>query len=223
MIRAEYIDHMGDDLRVANAARVSFAKHHDVLVSGDKRLIHFLAQHDPIHWTPYAHCWITLRVAAPIFVRTHCFKHKIGYVESEESRRYITEMPEMFIPAEWRSAAPDKKQGSGPPIKSEAHVIAESIYRLAMDTARGDYARLLELGVCPEQARMVLPQSMMTEWYWTGSLYAYARFYQHRHAPDVQGETTELAEKVARIIAPLYPVAWPALMNGLGVYSKSVD
>ena len=226
-MKATYIDHMGSDLTVVNAARVSFAKQSEWLTNPptyldtletavtqlsdkDAKLIAYLARHQ--HWTPFAHPQITLHIKAPIFVRTQCFKHKVGFTENEVSRRYVDSEPEFYTPSSWRKRAENKKQGSSDEI---AMPVCDS-YDGAVETALYAYQRMLGLGIAPEQARMVLPQSMMTEWYWTGSLAAYARFVRQRTHDGAQEETAELARQCAAIIEPLFPVAWAALAAHVG-------
>ncbi len=218
-MQVNYIDHMGDDISVVNAARVSFNKESDweeyelgvgsKLKDKDVKLIKYLAKHK--HEIPFAHTAITLRVTAPLFVRTQCFKHKVGFVENEISRRYVTDKPEYFVPEEWRAAAKDKKQGSEGLIDN--HEQAEFAYISSCLTAIETYNILLELGVSPEQARMVLPVSIYTTFIWTGSLLAYVRFYNLRSKPDAQKEVQVIAEQVGEIMEGLYPNSWEALTN----------
>lgn len=216
-MKATYITHSGDDLLVVNAARVSFDKKSDwkdctedegfVLREGDEGLLNFLARHG--HWTPFAHPHITLHIRAPISIRTQCFKHKIGFIENEISRRYVDSDPEFFIPV-WRKRAENKKQGSLDELPEDVdHCYA--VYDTAMRGCAAIYRLLLKLGVAPEQARFVLPQGTYTEWYWTGSLASYARFYHLRTDPTAQKEVCELAEQIGNIIQPLYPNSWRAL------------
>jgi len=209
-MHAEYVDHMGTDLTVVNAARVSFDKHSTELTDGDAKLINYLARHK--HWTPFGHPMITLRLKAPVFVRTQLFKHKVGFTENEVSRRYVDSEPEVFFPSVWRSR-PEQgmKQGSG--TKELDQFKATRLADSAFDNAMLMYYELLDMGVAPEQARMVLPQSMYTEWYWTGSLAAYARMCGLRLDPHAQAETREIAQMCADIIQPLFPVSWEALMK----------
>lgn len=213
-LSAAYITHSGSDLLVANAARVSFDKHHTELVVGghmgsDDRLIASLARDG--HWTPFAHPTITLHLTAPIFVRAQCFKHKVGFTENEVSRRYVDGPPEIACPSEWRARAPFKKQGSGPPLLEKDNRAASRIFGEFACRAIAAYSDLLDLGVAPEQARAVLPLATLTEWYWTGSLSAWARFYNLRTAPSAQAETAELARACAVHIASLFPISWKAL------------
>lgn len=225
-MEVHYVAHMGDDLMVVNAARVSFAKesdwertHYDpvtheedidlrVMRDGDVKLINYLASHG--HWTPFSHPQITLRIKAPVFVRTQLFKHKVGFTENEVSRRYVDEEPEFFMPIFRQRPDNGMKQGSKDefPVNYDQ---CEFILLYAYQKARQAYDALLKQGVAPEQARMVLPQAMYTEWYWTGSLAAYARVCKQRLDAHAQSETREIAKKINDIIEPLYPVSWKAL------------
>lgn len=211
MIQVELIDSMGDDLSVVNAARVSFAKDAgNYTDEQNERLIRFLARER--HEIPFAHTAITLRVKAPIFVARQAYKHKIGFVENEISRRYVDDDPEFYIPDVWRSRADNKKQGSGDAHPDSHQWSVE--YDWFIHHALGLYQHMIADGVAPEQARMILPQSMMTEWFWTGSLLAYARFYNLRSKPDAQKEIQIIADKVDKIMSVLYPVSWNALCKG---------
>lgn len=221
-MKAEYVDHMGSDLSVVNAARVSFDKQSDWVYEGwqdgrskglhgnDKKLISYLAKHN--HWTPFAHPQITLRMSAPVPIRTQCFKHKQGFVENEESRRYIKSTPELYIPDEFRMAAESVKQGSAGVHPRSG--LTRRMYERVGNVAINLYDWMIEQGVCPEQARFVLPQGCLVNWMWTGSLAAYARFYKQRTDPHAQKEVQMLAEKVGAIIEPLFPLSWKALTNG---------
>ncbi len=215
------IECMGSDLTVVNSARVSFHKeseweHPDshvpanILSEKDKKLIKYLAQHK--HWTPFAHPQIMLHIKAPISIRTQLFKHKVGFVENEISRRYVTEEPEIYIP-KWRSKPTNgAKQGSEDFITSEDTVAAaEAMYFGVASDALKTYNWLLEAGVAPEQARFVLPQGTYTEWYWTGSLAAYARVYKQRIDPHAQWEVREYATAMGSLIQPYFPVCWEEL------------
>ena len=215
MIRVEYVDSMGGDDSVVNAARVSFAKDADNYTGEqNNRLIQFLARER--HELPFAHTAVTLRVKAPIFVARQCYKSKIGFVENEVSRRYVTDDPEFYMPDEWRSAVKDKKQGSGGKHPKWNRGCGTGYVDYVVDhyeNCLSLYRHMVEDGVCAEQARMVLPQSMLTEWIWTGSLLAYARFYNLRSKLDTQKETQEVAAQVDKIMSGLYPVSWKALTN----------
>ena len=209
-MKAEYIDHMGSDLSVVNAARVSFDKHHEIFTDGDEKLINYLATHK--HELPFAHTAITLRMTAPIPIRTQCFKSKIGFVENEVSRRYVSTMPKYFTPKAWRLKADNKKQGSDDkPLDNQDDIAA--LYNAACKVVIQAYNLMLAEGVCPEQARFILPQGVMTSWIWTGSLLAFSRFYKLRVDDHAQKEVQDLAKMVENIIAPLYPHSWKALVK----------
>ena len=167
----------------------------------------------PEHWVPFGHPHITLRMQAPVPIRTQCFKHKVGFIESEESRRYINSKPEVFIPDYLRCKPEGSiKQGSG-----DKHAESDYWLRVYKDTTAQQvlvYEKMIAAGICTEQARMVLPQGCEVNWVWTGSLYAYANFYNQRSDSHAQKEIQDLADEVDKIIAPLYPVAWAALTKG---------
>ena len=208
----ELLDHMGDDLTVVNAARVSMAKHSAQLVDKDEKLILYLATHN--HWTPFSHVTFQFRIKMPIFIAREWFRHTVGITRNEVSRRYVTDEPEFFTPAEWRSKAEHVKQGSGEVIDSAGRVLEISTaYDKAIETCAEAYETLLNCGVCPEQARMVLPQSMMTEFIETGSLYAYARIWRLRTDPHAQKEIQQIAAQVGEEIEKLCPVSWAALTD----------
>lgn len=206
-----YIDHMGDDKRVVEAARISFSQ-----LEGreweekDGKLINYLAKHH--HWTPFAHPQITLRMKAPIPIRTQCFKHKQGFVENEESRRYISNTPKYYVPT-FRKSCDNKKQGSGEEFAEYLQLGLEITYRNNIRESIKNYEEMLSMGVCEEQARFLLPQGVMVNWYWTGSLAAYARFCKQRMDSHAQGEIQELAKMVSDVIEPLFPVAWKSLVG----------
>lgn len=215
-ITAEYIDHMGDDLRVVNAARVSFAKESALdpdtggLAERDARLVAYLAAHD--HFTPFTHPVITLLEMVPIFVARQRFRHSVGFTYNEVSRRYVSERPSFFAPSVWRSAPPDGiKQGStDAPVAWQPHVRYAAMCEQALDL----YDDMLDAGIAPEQARMVLPQSMMTSYYVTGSLAAFARAYKLRIDAHAQREIQDLARCWDLIIRPLFPTSWSMLVDG---------
>jgi thymidylate synthase (FAD) len=265
-MQAKYVDHMGTDLSVVNAARVSFSKESALvdgnLSKGDTSLIQFLARGctsgdwdqlkldllvaadpwqkedmlDPImnhlknmptHWTPFGHTAITLHMKAPLFVARQLGKHQVGLVWNEVSRRYVSDEPEFYTPEVWRKAAANVKQGSSDEavdLKSE-YVWCDdntpkygwddyTLYELYHEHLEREallYQKMLERGVCPEQARMVLAQSTYTEWYWTGNLYAFANVFIQRTDSHAQKETQEIAHQIGSIISPLFPVSWKAL------------
>jgi thymidylate synthase (FAD) len=216
-MKAEYVSHMGDDLFVANVARISFSNESKEFTlreqkqtGSDEGLIEYLAKHN--HWTPFGHPQITLKMKAPVPIRTQCFKSKVGFVENEESRRYISSTPELFVPEYFRSKPEgNKKQGSGGKHTSSAWWIVR-YEEMCYDAIRL-YEQMIDAGVAPEQARFVLPQGCMVNWIWTGSLAAYARFCKLRLDSHAQGEVTDLAEEISKIIQPLFPYSWKALMN----------
>jgi len=207
---AELVDSMGDDLTVVNAARVSFAKEVSTFTERDAKLIKYLAKHN--HWTPFAHVTATFRVAAPIFVARQLFKHKVGLTENEISRRYVSDEPMFYQPEEWRGAPTNAKQGSDGIVADQGycHAYHEDVVRVA--TAA--YHHMLKEGVAPEQARMVLPQSMMTEWIWTGSLAAFARVCKLRISKDAQAETAVIAKDISDQLSGVAPVSWEVLTDG---------
>lgn len=216
MIHAEYIDHLGSDLTVVNSARVSFNKESAFdtfgqLPPGDDRLIAYLAKHQ--HFTPFTHPQITLRETVPIFVARQRFKHVVGFTYNEVSRRYVDDTPAFFFPELWRNRPEGSmKQGSGDVHpQSSAWQVA---YVAQVNDAVELYEQMIADGIAPEQARMVLPQSMLTSYYVTGSLAAFARAYQLRSDPHAQIEIQGLAQQWDDIIAPLYPVSWLALTRG---------
>jgi thymidylate synthase (FAD) len=205
------MDSMGSDLTVANAARVSFDKHKDELDDSDEKLIAFLAKHG--HWSPFAHVSQQLKIDAPIFIARQLQKHQVGLAWNEVSRRYVDSTPEFYTPTEWRKRAKDKKQGSlSEPIASQG--IANAIKKEAEIVCVNAYNALLRKDVCPEQARMVLPQSLMTSWYWTGSVYAFSRVCNLRLKEDAQAETREVAESISNHCAIMFPISWKNLIQG---------
>ena len=245
-MKVEYIDHLGTDLTVVNAARVSFDKESAwevrcwscgglmadsdscphceadnsggdptegrVLSDADTKLIAYLAKHN--HWSPFAHTSIQLRVKAPIFVARQLVKHQVGGVWNEVSRRYVDSEPEFYFPEVWRGRPTDgAKQGSSgvitvlPGGATPEAVAIDSACHVALNC----YNQLIDGGVAPEQARMILPQGAMTEWYWTGSLMFFARVCAQRLDPHAQAETSEVARQIADIVRPRFPVSWLAL------------
>ena len=222
MIDVTYIDHMGSDLSVVNAARVSFGKKSEALgTSGvvgepmtpilndpDKRLIKYLAKHK--HMSPFGHAFASFHVKAPIFVARQLVKHKF-LRWNEISRRYVDDEPDFYEPDEWRGRADDKKQGSAGAVESvPVGALKVQGYCLAA------YQDLLSSGICPEQARMVLPQSTMTEWYWSGSLDALADMCNLRCKEDTQLETRLVANEICDSMHKLFPLSWKALRGLYG-------
>ena len=202
-MNVELIDHMGSDLSIVNAARVSFAKvNTEFDEKSDTRLINYLAKHN--HWSPFGHASMQFYIKAPIFVARQLVKHQVGLTWNEVSRRYVDTEVEFYEPTEWRLAAENKKQGSTEEtVKyniSPAHMFAKQCYE-----------NMLNSGIAPEMARMVLPQSMMTEWYWSGTLYAFARVCNLRCKPDAQKETQNVGWGIDKPARKLFPAAWRAL------------
>jgi len=218
-MKVKYTDHMGNDLSVVNAARVSFGRkshekgYDEIVIDGhyktcphvstkDRNLIKYLAEHD--HWTPFAHTSITFYIEAPIFVARQLGKHQVGLVWNEISRRYTHGTPKLYYPDEWRLKAENKKQGSSDETIEYA---IQPAYVFALQC----YQNMIELGIAPEQARIVLPQSAYTSWYWTGSLYAFSRVCRLRVQDDAQKETRILAEEISSRCEQLFPVSWEML------------
>lgn len=219
-MEAKYIDHMGSDLSVVNAARVSFGKKSQYVYSKvdtngppekalhqqDVKLIKYLAKHN--HKSPFNHAFATFHVKAPVFVARQLVKHE--YMPwNEISRRYVDEEPEFYTPTNWRGRSEDKKQGSS------GEVFTDVSPNYAYMAARETYRNLLMDGVAPEQARMVLPQAMMTEWYWSGSLFAFAKMCSLRLKDDTQEETRVVAQQINDEMSKLFPVSWEALLENL--------
>jgi len=211
-MKVELLDVMGSDLTVVNAARVSFAGESEEFGSRDKKLVRYLAAHG--HWTPFAHVQVQLRIKAPVFVARQLVKHQVGLVWNEISRRYVDFTPEFHAPEAWRKRAPNKKQGSLDETLDNDSLLYNSYWDL-MTKAEDLYSFMLEKGVAPEQARMVLPQSMMTEWYWTGSLAAFARVVTQRLSEDAQYECRVIAEKIDQLLVNHEPISysWSCLTN----------
>lgn len=239
-IEVSLVHHVGDDLDVANAARVSFDKEseweynradeypdflyllnngwkditesddYDFLArrlkEGDKKLINYLAKHK--HHSPFNHSFLSFRVKAPIFVARQLVKHKF-LPWNEVSRRYVDSEPEFYFPEFWRKKAENVKQGSS----SQPVDVLEKYCEDAAFVANEAYNRMLQEGVCPEQARMVLPQNMMTEWRWSGTLGAFLDMLVLRLDPHTQKETRDVAEKIAVIVKELFPVSYAAYLG----------
>lgn len=238
MIKVTYIDHCGSDLTTVNAARVSFGKESDwefecdcvtdlscvqaggcdcgepskarKLKAGDEKLIKYLAEHK--HFSPFGHTFASFHVKAPIFVARQLVKHKF-LRWNEISRRYVDDEPEFYTPEVWRGRSEDKKQGSYTPEEQPiewlgVNVGTHEFYMEAYDR----YKWMLGIGIAPEQARMVLPQSTMTEFYWSGSLDAFADMAKLRLKEDTQYETRLVAQQIDKVMSDLFPVSWEALV-----------
>jgi len=204
----ELIDHMGTDLTVVNSARVSYDKKSEVLDEKDQKLLGYLAKHG--HWTPYAHAFLSFRIKAPIFVARQLVKHQVGLAWNEVSRRYVDSEPEFYVPKEWRGRPVNSKQGSDGVIDLGSGWIfpAETV-----SNSLNAYNELLARGVAPEQARMLLPLSTMTEWIWSGSVAAFSRVCRLRLDPHAQQETREIAEIISSQAQEKFPYSWKALLN----------
>jgi len=206
-MNVELVDSMGGDLDVVNAARVSFHKESNELSPNDVKLIHYLAKHD--HWTPFAHCFAKFRVKVPIFVARQWFKHTVGFAYNEVSRRYVSDEPELFKAEVWRGKPEGSiKQGSS----STLEFIDDDTLGL-LEHAVWHYNMLIKKGIAPEMARMVLPQATMTEFIVSGSLAAWARFYNLRSDDHAQHEIRWCAEQIGEKMAKYYPNSWAALCN----------
>ena len=232
-MKVDLIDYMGSDLTVANAARVSFDKQSDwnivshqkecwddsrIVVTSpvkelketDKKLINFLAREN--HWTPFGHCFLQFRIKAPIFVARQLGKHQVGLTWNEISRRYVDNEPEFYFPEKWRKKNPDKKQGSYDDEFVELTFAEECQPKAVVNMCRELYNAMIGMQICAEQARMILPQNMYTEWYWSGSLYAFARICSLRLKKDTQKETRDIADMIYKLAEKNFPVSWKALM-----------
>jgi len=208
----EVLSHMGSDLTVVNAARVSFSKHSPSLTADDEKLIRYLADHK--HWTPFAHPQITFRIKLPIFVARQLMRSNVGVVFNEVSRRYVDGQPECWAPTDWRGRpAKSIKQGSGDVLPSDDQERADGIYCRAVGVAERAYAELIGMGVAPEMARTVLPLSTYTELWATMSLAAAARISGLREKPDAQVEIQEVCRAMGKLTRERFPVSWAALMK----------
>jgi thymidylate synthase (FAD) len=207
-IEVKLLDSMGTDLSVANVARVSFDKQHDELTPGDVKLINYLATHD--HWSPFAHCFASFRIKAPLFVARQLVKHQVGLSWNEVSRRYVDSEPEFYMPETLRGRAENVKQGSGEALGYQGHL---NWIRCNSNAALEAYKDLLDNGVAPEQARMVLPLNTMTEWIWSGSLMAFARVCRQRLDPHAQYECRLVAEQLDERLRWAFPESMAALLD----------
>lgn len=176
----------------------------------DKKLINFLAREN--HWTPFGHCSLQFRIKAPIFVARQLAKHQVGLVWNEVSRRYVDSEPEFYFPEKWRKKNPDKKQGSYEDEFVDLTFSEECQPKSVVNICANMYNALLAMGVCAEQARMLLPQNMYTEWYWSGTLFAFARVCRLRTKKDTQKETRDIADQIYNLTEQHFPVSWKALM-----------
>jgi thymidylate synthase (FAD) len=236
-IEVTYLDHMGTDLDVVNAARVSFKKVSDALSEPDKKLLKYLANHGP--FSPFTHCYLKFHIKAPIFVARQLQKHRVGLSWwddedadslswNEVSRRYVDDEPEFFEPDTWRARADNVKQGSS---EETVEVInhqdgREDIWgdidnkwhpslhhQWNNQSSKDYYDWFITSNICPEQARMILPQSTMTEWIWSGSLFGFIRVCKQRLDAHAQRETQEIAKQLAPVIHQYFPYSYEALLN----------
>jgi thymidylate synthase (FAD) len=225
-MKAEYIDHMGSDLTVVNSARVSFDKqsdweyitngeisHRAGLKESDIKLINYLAKHN--HWTPFSHVQITMRETVPIFVARQRFKHMVGFTYNEVSRRYVNDPPEFFTPDKWRLAPENAKQGSSVDAPWYQQEEINDLYSGFLEDCEYVYKKLISDGIAPEQARMVLPQSMYTSYYVTGSLAAWGRAYKLRIDAHAQKEIQDLAKQWNDVVTNIKELSnsWEAIKN----------
>ena len=210
-MKVSLIDYMGSDLTVVNAARVSFNKESQRVENGnqmdlseaDQKLIKYLASDD--HWSPFSHCFFQFRIEAPLFVARQLIKHQVGLAWNEVSRRYVDYEPKFYVPTHWRKRADNVKQGSS---DEEIPFSIQS----AVNVALTKYNDMLEEGIAPEVARMVLPQNMYTEWYWSGSLYAFSRVVNQRLDKTAQKETRDIADMISQECARFdFKYSWKAL------------
>jgi len=207
-IKATLVHSCGDDLTTVNAARVSFDKSSGTLSDRDRKLIGYLADHK--HTSPFGHAFATFKVDAPVFVARQLVKHKFLRM-NEVSRRYVDTPPSFYSPDFWRGKSRDKKQGSSGVLPHQSFLNDQ--YEEAVSRMEKVYDFLLSQGVAPEQARMVLPQSMMTSWWWSGSLDAFADMCKLRMGCDAQAETREVALQIAEALDEIYPVSFRALLK----------
>jgi len=224
-ISVSLIDYMGDDISVVNAARVSFNKRSEyehyienpTLPEKDAKLIKYLAKHN--HWTPFAHTCLSFRIKAPIFVARQLVKHQVGGVWNEVSRRYVDDEPEFFFPDVWRGKPVNAKQGSSGVVENIWWIPEDSYYSVQEGVKEitqyslNRYKRMIQEGVAPEQARMVLPQNTMTEWIWTGSLPFFTRVIALRTDPHTQQETQEVAKRLKEEIPKCFEHSLTALLG----------
>ena len=206
-MNVDIVDKMGSDLTVVNSARVSFAKEvnaKDYDKDKEEKLIKYLAEHD--HWSPFSHCFMQFRIKAPVFVARQLVKHQVGLAWNEVSRRYVDDEPEFYIPFIWRGKPQNKKQGSS---DEEIEFDITPTIKYVKET----YNNLLKDGVAPEMARMVLPQNMMTEWFWSGSLYAFARVCNLRNKEDAQEETRMVTQHISRHLKDHFPLSAKYLLD----------
>lgn len=203
----ELIDKFGSDQTVVNCARVSFNKSINEMGEKDSRLIKYLLKHK--HTSPFRHCFLQWRITAPIFILRQWQKHQIGCSWNEMSRRYVDTPPDVYKFEKWHSR-PDKslKQGAGEILNDQ--VSANEIYNEIIKASLKSYQDLLDLNVAPEQARAVLPQSMLTSCIWTASLQSALHFVSLRAASNAQSEIRQYSDLIANDIESFFPVTYKA-------------
>lgn len=217
MISVTYVDHLGNDLLVANAARRSFDAGHaawsDVARTprgrSDGQLVADLARDG--HDLPFRHPQVTLACTAPLPVARQLGKHQVGFSWSEVSRRYKTKGLTFHQIGHWRADLKDRRQGSGEALPGDTQNALDALQLANIQHCLDEYELALDLGASPEQARFLLPQSMDVVWTWTGSLLGWAALVKGRTHPDAQAETREFARLVEEIVSHLFPVSWAAL------------
>lgn len=207
-IEVEYIDHMGSDINIVNAARVSYAKEvQEFNLDTDYKLLTYLAKHD--HWSPFAHTCISVRCKVPLFLARQLVKHQVGGNWNEESRRYISTEPEFWLPEQWHYKPQNSKQGSGA-VHPLTHVLSEWTYENSERSLKL-YQAMLTHEVAPEEARMVLPLNTMTNYIWTGSLLFFRRVIAQREDSHAQLAAQEYAKKLQAVVRPVYQYGYKAL------------
>lgn len=220
-IQVDLLEHMGSDISVVNAARVSFNKESyfeydddnpfiQYVSDKDCKLINYLADHN--HFTPFCHAFLSFRIKAPIFVARQLAKHQVGLSWNEVSRRYVNSEPEFYLPDYWRKSASNVKQGSSDEVAPNNEGFMVGTMEV-MDDCLDQYQCLLNAGVCAEQARMVLPQNTMTEWIWSGTLLAFIRVCKLRLDKHAQKETRDVAELIGNNVKTHFPVSWESYMK----------
>jgi len=214
LIDVEYYHHVGDDETTVDAARVSSARRAENFPEErNNKLIGFLAGEN--HRSPFNHAFLTVVVTAPVFVARQLVKHE--YMPwNEVSRRYVREDPKYFQ-MDWRWATPNKKQGSGDRVPfGPTRRRMDAVYERVIETCDAAYRELLDLGVAEEQARAILPHSLMTSWFWSGTLGAFAKMCALRLDSHVQAESREVADQIDAIARELWPVSWSRWMEFMG-------
>ena len=210
-IQVELIDHMGSDVNIVNAARVSFDKQVSEMSDRDEKLMQYLADHN--HWSPFAHTSVTVKCKAPLFLARQLVKHQIGGSWNEVSRRYVDSEPEFYVPLKYHGRPDNKKQGSGSELSPDTSAMVMSAIGTISSNSLSLYQTLLDDGLAPEEARMVLPLNTMTDWYWTGSVAFFARVFNLRADNHAQLAAQEFAHKLSDAIKDVYPTAWKVLTN----------